>query len=63
MPKKWIQAAAERMHKKGTEGTLTAAAKKRDMTAMQFARYIRAHPDQFSTLWKKRAAFALNVNK
>ena len=63
MAKQWIQKAAKRMRERGTEGTLTAAAKRRGMTAMQFARYIKAHPEDFSGLWKKRAAFALNANK
>ncbi len=63
MSKQWIQKAAKSMERRGTKGSLTAAAKKRGMDAMQFARYIKAHPDNFSPAMRKKANFAINANK
>lgn len=45
------------------KGKFTAAAKRRGMSVQQFARYVLAHKDQFSSTMVKRANFARNAKK
>lgn len=40
------------------KGTFTAAATKHDMGVQEFASYVSAHPDAFSSAMRKKAAFA-----
>jgi hypothetical protein len=63
MPDRWIQRAAKKMKEKGTVGSLTAAANRRGITAMQLARHIKTHPEDFSPEMRKKANFAINANK
>ena len=50
--------AAEEIEKKGTEGVFTAKAKKRGMTAQQFARKVLANTDEYDTKTVRQASFA-----
>ncbi len=60
---KWIQKATSKMKKKGTEGSLTEAAHHAGYgSAMEFARHEKSSPNA-STKMKRKANFALNVNK
>ena len=45
------------------EGKFTAEAKKRGMTAQQFAKVVMANKDRYSSLMVKRANFAMNASK
>jgi hypothetical protein len=62
-PKHGLSDAAKDFKTKGTEGTLTAAAHKADYgSALDFARHVKAEPDA-STKMKRKAQWALNMNK
>lgn len=50
--------AGEEIEKKGTEGVFTAKAKKRGMTAQQFARKVLANTDEYDLKTVRQAAFA-----
>lgn len=60
MAEKWMQAAAARMHKKGTAGMFSKAAMHAGMDTEDYAAHIMASPTA-SGLMKKRANFALNA--
>lgn len=55
--RKWMQKAVKR------PGALTRKAKRYGMTPLQFARYVKAHPEKFDTLTKQQANFALTAAK
>lgn len=63
MAKKWIQHAAEKMKKKGTEGSFTRWAKEHHMGTKQAADTVMAHKDKYSPSIVKKANFAKNVAK
>ena len=56
---KWMQKAATKMEKKGTEGSLTRMAKSAGMSPMAFA---HAHYHSSGKVGQK-ARFAVNANK
>ena len=52
------------MKKKGTVGSLTRAAKRAGYSsAMAYARAIKRNPGKYSAALRKKANFAINVNK
>lgn len=60
---KWAQASREKMEKKGTVGSLTEAAHRAGYDdTMEFARHERDDPDASSKM-KKKANWAININK
>ena len=60
---KWAQKAVKKMKAKGTEGSLTKAAHHEGYSSpMEFARHEKASPTA-STKMKRKANFALNINK
>ena len=62
-PKHGLSDAAQDFKAKGTEGTLTAAAHKAGYgSALDFAHHVKAEPDA-STKMKRKAQWALNMNK
>lgn len=62
--KKWVQKAVKKMKQKGTVGSLTRAAKRAGFSsAMAYARHIKSHPGRYSAKMRKKANFAINVNK
>lgn len=50
--------AGEEIEKKGTEGVFTAKAKKRGMSAQEFARKVLANTDEYDVKTVRQAAFA-----
>jgi hypothetical protein len=50
--------AGEEIEKKGTEGVFTAKAKKRGMTAQEFARKVLANTDEYDLKTVRQASFA-----
>tara|TARA_R110002020_G_scaffold86117_3_gene212329 strand:+ start:1233 stop:1463 length:231 start_codon:yes stop_codon:yes gene_type:complete len=58
----WLGEAVNRMKEKGTIGAFTKQAKRRGMSAQQFARFVLANRDKFNSKTIKRAVFANNVN-
>jgi hypothetical protein len=50
--------AAKEIDKKGTEGVFTAKAKKRGMSAQEFAKKVLANTDEYDTKTVRQAAFA-----
>lgn len=61
---KWAQKAEERMEKKGTKGSLTRAAHKAGYSsALGYAKHIKADKDDFSPKMRKKANFAVSINK
>lgn len=61
--KKWAQKATERMKEKGTEGSLTEAAHHAGYdSAMEYARHVKGSPTASGKM-KRKANFALNINK
>lgn len=54
---KWIQQAIKR------PGALTEKARRRGMTPLQFARYVKANPEKFDTRTKRQANLALTLAK
>ena len=58
----WLNEAVDKMKEKGTIGAFTKQAKRRGMTAQQFARYVLANKDKFNTRTIRRAVFAHNMN-
>ena len=62
--KRWVQKAVKKMKKKGTVGSLTRAAKRAGYSsAMAYARAIKRNPGKYSAALRKKANFAINVNK
>lgn len=62
--KKWAQKAETRMERKGTKGSLTRAAHAAGYkSALPYARHIESHPSRYSGKMRKKAAFAVNINK
>lgn len=60
---KWAQKAVKKMKKKGTVGSLTAAAHHEGYSSpLEFAQHEKASPNA-STKLKRKANFALNLNK
>lgn len=57
---KWIQAAVDKMEKKGTTGSFSRAADKAGMSTQAYAKKELASP-KASGKMKKRANFALNA--
>jgi len=62
-PKKWMQAAAERMEEKGTKGEFSRKAKRAGMTTLQYAKHVLANKDRYSTKTVRQAVFAKNAIK
>lgn len=60
--KHWIQAAVDRMKKKGTVGSFTAAANRAGKSVQAYASKVLAS-DSASPAMKKKANFAKNVAK
>lgn len=61
---RWAQKATERMKEKGTEGSLTEAAHRSGFgTALAYAHHIESDPGEFSGKMRKKAGFAVNINK
>tara|TARA_B100000131_G_C17976383_1_gene556680 strand:+ start:150 stop:425 length:276 start_codon:yes stop_codon:yes gene_type:complete len=50
--------AAEEVEEKGTEGDFTAKAKKRGMSAQEFARKVLANTDEYDLKTVRQASFA-----
>lgn len=50
--------AGEEIEKKGTEGVFTAKAKKRGMSAQEFAHKVLANTDEYDTKTVRQASFA-----
>ena len=50
--------AGEEIEKKGTEGVFTAKAKKRGMTAQEFAKKVLANTDEYDIKTVRQASFA-----
>lgn len=60
---KWIQKATDKMEQHGTKGSLTRAAHRAGYSsALGYARHEKNDPDA-STKMKRKANFALNVNR
>ena len=59
--KKWIQAATEKMERKGTVGTFSAAAKKAGKSTSAYATHVLKPGSRASSKMKKKAQFAKNV--
>lgn len=57
MPKNWIQSAIKR------PGAFTAKAKKRDMTAQEFAVKVAKNPKAYSVQTRKQAVLARTLGK
>lgn len=62
MAGKWIQDASERMKKKGTTGSFTAAANRAGEGVQAFAAHELASPNA-SPAMKKKANFARNMGR
>jgi hypothetical protein len=61
---KWAQKANKRMERKGTKGSLTLAARKSGYDSpLAYARHIKSHKDEYSGKMRKKANFAVNINK
>ena len=63
MAKDWIQSVDKEMKKKGTVGAFTKEAKEAGMTVHDFAKKVVDNPEEFSEKTRKRAQFALNMEK
>ena len=50
--------AAKEIEKKGPEGVFTAKAKKRGMSAQEFAKKVLANTDEYDTKTVRQASFA-----
>ena len=50
--------AGEEIEKKGTKGVFTAKAKKRGMSAQEFAKKVLANTDEYDTKTVRQASFA-----
>lgn len=55
--RKWIQKAIKR------PGALTEKARRRGMTPLEFARYVKANPEAFDTRTIRQANLALTLSK
>ena len=53
-----FSAAGEEIEKKGTEGVFTAKAKKRGMSAQEFAGKVLANTSEYDTKTVRQASFA-----
>ncbi len=61
---RWIQKAVKRMKRKGTVGSLTRAAKRAGYrSALAYARAIKRNPGRYSAAMRRKANFAININK
>jgi len=56
MAEKWMQAARNKMEKKGTVGSFTKAAKRAGMSTAAYQKQVLANP-KASTKMKRKAAF------
>ncbi len=63
MAKKWLQKARASMERKGTVGAFTKSAKKAGKSVGAHARSVLKKGSKASTTQKKRAQFALNMQK
>jgi len=63
MAKDWIQSVDKEMKKKGTVGAFTKEAKEAGMTVHDFAKKVVDNPEEFSEKTRRRAQFALNMEK
>ena len=61
--KKWIQAARNRMEKKGTVGSFSRAAKKAGKSTSAYAADVLKEGSKASPAMKKKAAFAKAMAK
>lgn len=61
MAKKWIQKAVNKMEKKGTVGSFSAAAKKAGKTTAQETASVLKSGSHASSAMKKKAQFAKNM--
>jgi hypothetical protein len=61
--KKWMQAARERMKRKGTVGSFSRAAKRAGMSTAAYARKVLKKGSKASAAMKKKAAFAKAAGK
>ncbi|HYL22489.1 MAG TPA: hypothetical protein VEU74_12060 [Gemmatimonadales bacterium] len=59
--KKWLQAARERMERKGTVGSFTRSARRAGQGVQEHARSVLSHKGSHSPLEVKRANFARNA--
>lgn len=60
---KWLQKANAKMERKGTKGSLTAAAHRAGYSSpLDYAHHEKADPNA-SPKMKKKANFAINANK
>ena len=57
-PRENYSVVAKEIEKKGTEGVFTAKAKKRGMSAQEFAKKVLANTDEYDTKTVRQAAFA-----
>lgn len=60
---KWIQAAADRMKKKGTVGSFRRIADRMGKSTGEAASTITANPEDYPESTRKKAQFAANVAK
>lgn len=60
---KWMQKAADRMKKKGTKGSFTAAAKKAGRSVGEQIKAVLKPGSKASTKMKRKAAFAKAARK
>lgn len=61
MAKKWIQAATDKMKKKGTVGSFSAAEEKAGKSTSAYASQVLKPGSHASSKMKKKAQFAKNV--
>ena len=59
----WIQDAEKEMEDKGTVGAFTKQAKDSGMTVQEFAMKVKENPSDYTETTRKRAQFALNMEK
>lgn len=59
-PKKWAEAAVDRMKEKGTEGSLTRIAHEHGESPLTFA---RSHTHDSDPAIREKSLFAANLNK
>ena len=59
----WIQDAEKEMEDKGTVGAFTKQAKVSGMTVQEFAMKVKENPSDYTETTRKRAQFALNMEK
>ena len=59
----WIQNVDKEMDKKGTVGAFTKQANNAGMSVQEFAKKVKDNPSEYSETTRKRAQFALNMEK